>query len=123
MTRCSALLVDDEPLILDLYSAALRHSGFTVHQASDPATARAICARARPDVICIDGRMIHTSGGNLARELIDGGSPVVVFTNDQALFDRPPAGVSGRLIKVNTRPAELGDRLREILAGVPERLR
>jgi len=47
----------------------------------------------------------------------------VVFTNDQALYDHPPAGVSGRLIKVNTRPAELGDRLREILTGIPERLR
>ena len=123
MTQCSALLVDDEQLILDLYSAALREHGFTVHQASDPATARAICERARPDVICIDGRMIYASGRNLARELIDEGSTVVVFTNDQSLYDRPPAGIAGRLIKVNTRPAELGDRLREILTQVPERLR
>ena len=90
LTQCSVLLVDDEPLILDLYAAALRQRGFTVHLATDAATARAINERARPNVTCIDGCMINESGANLAR----------------------------RLIKVNTRPAELADRLLEILAGV-----
>jgi DNA-binding NtrC family response regulator len=116
MTRSSVLLVDDEQLILDIYSAALRQRGYTVHQASDPATARAICAHTRPDLVCIDGRMIHAAGANLARHLIDAGCRVVVFTNDQGLYDHPPAGVAGRLIKVNTRPGELADRLQEILA-------
>jgi len=114
----SVLLVDDEQLILDLYSAALRLRGFTVHQASDAATARAISNRARPDITCIDGRMINQSGADLARHLIDNGARVVIFTNDQALYDHPPAGSAGRLIKVNTRPADLGDRLLEILSGV-----
>ena len=112
LTQCSVLLVDDEPLILDLYAAALRQRGFTVHLATDAATARAINERARPNVTCIDGRMINESGANLA------GARVVLFTNDQALYDHPPAGLAGRLIKVNTRPAELADRLLEILAGV-----
>lgn len=114
VTHRSVLLVDDEQLILDLYASALRLRGFAVHMASDATTARAICARTRPDVICIDGRMIS---GNLARQLIDEGSRVVIFTNDQALYDHPPAGVAGRLIKVNTRPQELADRLLEILDG------
>jgi len=118
LTQCSVLLVDDEPLILDLYAAALRQRGFTVHLATDAATARAINERARPNVTCIDGRMINESGANLARRLIDAGARVVLFTNDQALYDHPPAGLAGRLIKVNTRPAELADRLLEILAGV-----
>jgi len=118
LTQCSVLLVDDEPLILDLYAAALRQRGFTVHLATDAATARAINERARPNITCIDGRMINESGANLARRLIDAGARVVLFTNDQALYDHPPAGLAGRLIKVNTRPAELADRLLEILAGV-----
>src|SRR5690242_5527478 len=118
LTQCSVLLVDDEPLILDLYAAALRQRGLTVHLATDAATARAINERARPDVTCIDGRMINESGANLARHLIDAGAKVVLFTNDQALYDHPPAGVAGRLIKVNTRPADLARRLQEILAGV-----
>jgi len=118
LTQCSVLLVDDEPLILDLYAAALRQRDFTGHLATDAATARAINERARPNVTCIDGCMINESGANLARRLIDAGARVVLFTNDQALYDHPPAGLAGRLIKVNTRPAELADRLLEILAGV-----
>ena len=118
MALRSVLLVDDEPIILDLYAAALRQRGFTVHLATDAATARAINARAHPDVTCIDGRMINESGANLARRLIDAGAHVVLFTNDQALYDHPPAGIAGRLIKVNTRPADLADRLQEILAAV-----
>jgi DNA-binding NtrC family response regulator len=123
VTHRSVLLVDDEQLILDLYASALRLRGFAVHLASDATTARAICAHTRPDVVCIDGRMITARspqpGGNLARQLIDEGARVVIFTNDQALYDHPPAGVAGRLIKVNTRPHELADRLLEILGGDP----
>ena len=124
LTHRSVLMVDDEQLILDLYASALRFRGFAVHLASDATTARAICARARPDVVCIDGRMITAPGaqpgGNLARQLIDEGARVVIFTNDQRLYDHPPVGVAGRLIKVNTRPHELADRLLEILDGDPE---
>lgn len=121
VTQCSVLLVDDEPLILDLYAAALRQRGFTVHIATDAATARAINERAHPDVTCIDGRMINASGVNLARHLIDAGAQVVLFTNDQRLYDHPPAGVAGRLIKVNTRPADLADRLLGILSASPSK--
>ena len=121
VTQCSVLLVDDEPLILDLYAAALRQRGFTVHIATDAATARAINERAHPDVTCIDGRMINASGVNLARHLIDAGAQVVLFTNDQHLYDHPPAGVAGRLIKVNTRPADLADRLLGILSASPSK--
>jgi DNA-binding NtrC family response regulator len=124
VTHRSVLLVDDEQLILELYASALRLRGFAVHLASDATTARAISDRARPDVICIDGRMINaasaSSSGNLARQLIDEGAKVVIFTNDQALYDHPPAGVAGRLIKVNTRPHELADRLLQILEGDPD---
>lgn len=124
VTHRSVLLVDDEQLILDLYASALRLGGFTVHLASDATTARAIYDRARPDAICIDGRIINAPGASpgrtLARQLIDDGAKVVIFTNDQALYDHPPAGVAGRLIKVNTRPHELGDRLLQILDGDPD---
>ena len=115
VTHRSVLLVDDEQLILDLYASALRQRGFAVHLASDATTARAICAHTRPDVICIDGRMINTSNAQLGRELVDAGHRVVIFTNDQHLYDNPPDGFAGRLIKVNTRPGDLADRLIEIL--------
>ncbi|MEP7105030.1 MAG: response regulator [Chloroflexota bacterium] len=115
VTHRSVLLVDDEQLILDLYASALRLRGFAVHLASDATTARAICAHTRPDVICIDGRMMNSSSAHLGSDLVDAGHQVVIFTNDQHLYDHPPGGFAGRLIKVNTRPGDLADRLIEIL--------
>lgn len=112
----SVLLVDDDRLLLDLYAMALRERGFTVHLASDAATARAIAAHSRPMLACVDGRLARTSGGELAAELAADGLTVVLFTNDQALFDRPPAGVAHRLIKVNTSPQALAKQLDSLAA-------
>lgn len=111
MTHRSVLLVDDDRLILELYATALRERGFTVHTATDAASARAIAHQFTPTLACVDGRLTTSSGGDLATELAGLGLRVVMFTNDQALYDRPPAGVSHRLIKVNTAPHELAQEL------------
>jgi DNA-binding NtrC family response regulator len=115
----SVLLVDDDRLILDLYAIALRNHGYTVHTASDAASARAIAEATSPTLVCVDGRLNSASGKDLATELHDSGYQVVIFTNDQALYDRPPRGVTNRLIKVNTPPQELGPHLDRVLAGHP----
>ena len=114
MPKRTVLLVDDDRLIIDLYAIALRERGFTVHTACDAATARAIAAQARPAVACVDGRLSTTSGIDLASELARDGIRVVIFTNDQTLYDHPPAGVSHRLIKVNTAPHQLAEELHRL---------
>lgn len=118
-THRGVLLVDDDRLILDLYSMALRERGFTVHVASDATTARALAARVHPELACVDGRLATGSGIALACELAEGGVRVVIFTNDQALYDRPPRGVTHRLIKVNTSPHDLAEELERLLRGQP----
>ena len=117
--RRAVLLVDDDRLILDLYAMALRERGFTVHQATDAATARALAERGRPDLACVDGRLATGSGVALALDLAAMGIRVVIFTNDQALYDRPPAGIAHRLIKVNTSPQNLADELERLLHRQP----
>lgn len=119
MSHRSVLLVDDDRLILDLYAIALRKHGYTVHTASDAASARAIVEAANPSLVCVDGRLAHTRGEDLAREFAARGQSVVIFTNDQSLYDRPPPGITNRLIKVNTAPQELGAHLDRVLAGLP----
>jgi DNA-binding response OmpR family regulator len=122
MTQPSVLLVDDDRLVLDLYALALRQHGFAVQEAADAVTARALVRSGRPELACIDGRLVSDSGHELAREIAAEGVRVVLFTNDQNLFDRPPAGVALRLIKVNTSPRQLAaelTRLLETRAGEP----
>jgi DNA-binding response OmpR family regulator len=117
MRQRSVLLVDDDRLILDLYAAALRAAGFTVHQAHDAATARETAARESPALACVDGRLGGRSAAELIGELIRMRVRVIVFTNDQALYDQPPPGTAGRLIKVNTNPADLVAALEAASAG------
>lgn len=118
-TRRGVLLVDDDRLILELYAMALRERGFVVHTAGDPTTARAVADRVQPELACVDGRLATGSGIALARDLAASGVRVVIFTNDQALYDRTPAGVVHRLIKVNTSPHDLAVELERLLRGQP----
>ena len=121
MAQRSVLLVDDDRLILDLYALALRQNGFVVHQASDTGAARVLAERMAPDVAVVDGRLARSlataAGAELARELAQRGVPVVLFTNDQNLFDRPPPGVTARLVKVNTAPLELAEFIEGLVRG------
>ena len=119
MSQRSVLMVDDDRLILDLYAVALRKHGYTVHTASDAASARAIIETVAPPLVCVDGRLAATSGEDLAREFCQLGHTVVIFTNDQKLYDRPPPGIVHRLIKVNTPPQDLGHHLDRARAGLP----
>lgn len=109
--------MDDDRLILDLYAAALRAAGFTVFSASDAATARQVAAAENPRLACVDGRLAGQTGAALIAELAASGIRVVVFTNDQSLYDHPPPGIAGRLIKVNTTPADLVEALDRALEG------
>lgn len=116
----SVLLVDDDRLVLDLYSLALRQRGFDVHAAGDAADAREIARRVRPDLVCVDGRLFSDSGHLLAGELAGMGLRVVLFTNDQNLFDHPPPGIATRLIKANTPPRDLAWELGRLLDDTRE---
>lgn len=115
------MLVDDDRLILELYAMALRDRGYTVHEAGDAATARALAESERPRAACVDGRLASSSGAVLAEQLVKLGIEVIMFTNDQALYDRPPAGVAHCLIKVNTSPQDLAAELDQLLGAPPPR--
>lgn len=119
MPQASVLLVDDDRLILDLYAAAIRRRGFLVHQATDAITARAIVTSTRPELACVDGRLVRDSGPEIAAELAAAGVRVVLLTNDQRLYDRPPRGTVARFIKANTPPLQLAFELERLLERAP----
>jgi two-component system response regulator AtoC len=111
----SVLLIEDDTATADLYALKLRMDGFTVHHAADTATAQVIFKRAHPDVVCVDMRLPDGSGGDAVSDFI-GSAHVVLLTNDQAGFERPPEGVSLALLKSRTTPAQLSTTLTRLLA-------
>ena len=88
--EATVLVVDDEPNILELLSAALRLSGFTVHAADCGADALATARRVRPDIVVLDVMLPDTDGFSLARSLrtVDDQLPVLFLTARDAVEDR-----------------------------------
>jgi len=106
------LLVEDDPEIARLYAFKLRLDGYRVTVASDEAAAEAAFQAERPRVVCVDARLPGGGGRRLAERLAAlGGPPIVLLTNDQAAFERPPRGVARALIKARTTPAQLSDTI------------
>ncbi len=112
----SVLLVEDDTSIADLYAFKLRMDGYAVHQAGDGFSAELIFDRTNPRVVCIDSRLPDGSGAQLAGKLAKRGAEVILFTNDQESFERPPAGISKALLKSRTNPGQLSVAISEIVA-------
>ncbi|CAM4164197.1 response regulator transcription factor [Kibdelosporangium persicum] len=117
--QATVLVVDDEPNILELLSAALRLSGFVVHAADCGAEAMAAARRVRPDIVVLDVMLPDTDGFALARSLRTAQErlPVLFLTARDAVEDRI-AGLTAGGDDYVTKPFSLEEvvlRLRAIL--------
>lgn len=116
-SRNAVLLVEDDPILLDIYTTKLLASGFSVHSAPDVAGARALFQQFRPGRACVDVRLPDGSGVDLALELEAGGTRTILLTNDQQVVDDPPEGVTSVLLKIATPPGDLALALEGLQAG------
>jgi len=66
----SVLVIDDDPLILDLLATLLEADGYTVAVADDGREALEIASRLRPSIVLLDMRMPDPDGWAVARELM-----------------------------------------------------
>lgn len=115
----SVLLVEDDTAIADLYALRLRLDGFVVAVAGDSASATRSFEQVQPDVVCLDMRLPCGRGAELAASFSAAGASVVLLTNDQTSYERPPPGVSLALLKANTKPAQLSTTLKNLVSSRP----
>ncbi|AHH95162.1 Response regulator mprA [Kutzneria albida DSM 43870] len=113
------LVVDDEPNILELLSAALRLSGFQVHAADCGVAALSTAAQVRPDIVVLDVMLPDYDGFSLARMLRTSHErlPVLFLTARDSVEDRI-AGLTAGGDDYVTKPFSLEEvvlRLRAIL--------
>ncbi|MCA2207434.1 response regulator transcription factor [Nocardia rosealba] len=123
------LVIDDEPMIVELLSTSLRFQGFEVATAADGAAALDTVRRFRPDALVVDVMMPGMDGFTLLRRLrADGvGAPVLFLT----ARDQTEAKLTGLGLGADdyvTKPFSLEEviaRIRVILrragAGAPQR--
>ncbi|WP_067672348.1 response regulator transcription factor [Nocardia miyunensis] len=73
------LIIDDEPMILDLLAAALRYQGFEVITASTGTEGLDLVCRVRPDAMLLDVMMPDMDGFGLLKRLRQDGIDVPVL--------------------------------------------
>jgi two-component system OmpR family response regulator len=90
MTSRRILVVDDEENLRTMLVAALRHSGYEVHEAADGAEGFRATRELRPDLIVLDVMMPVLDGFAMCRRLREAGdrTPVIFLTARGAAADK-----------------------------------
>jgi len=117
------VLVDDQTLVRGGFRSILdRQEGLdVVGEAGSGEEALAVCARERPDLVCMDIRMPGMDGIEATRRLLREPSPprVLVLTTfdlDAYVYEALRAGASGFLVK-DAPPERLVAAVRSVAAG------
>lgn len=115
----NVLVVDDEPVLAELVSMALRYEGWEIATAGDGASAIALARENPPDVVVLDVMLPDMSGLNVLRELRQQipGLPLLLLTAKDSVEDRI-AGLTAGGDDYVTKPFSLEEvvlRLRALL--------
>jgi two-component system OmpR family response regulator len=113
------LVVDDEAVLAEMISMALRYEGWTVNTAGDGAAAIAAARGDRPDAVVLDVMLPDMSGLDVLSKLRENnpGLPVLLLTAKDAVEDRI-AGLSAGGDDYVTKPFSIEEvvlRLRGLL--------
>jgi two-component system OmpR family response regulator len=115
----NVLVVDDEAVLAEMVSMALRYEGWNIDTAGDGASALAAARGRRPDVVVLDVMLPDMSGLDVLRKLREDNPmlPVLLLTAKDAVEDRI-AGLTAGGDDYVTKPFSLEEvvlRLRALL--------
>lgn len=116
------LVVDDDPTLIEMYRARLTAEGFSVELAHDGQQALAKATEVVPDVILLDMRMPNVTGLEVLEILRTTKStkavPIIVLTalgDDQLRKDAMARGATDYMVKAETMPAQIVEKIRALL--------
>src|ERR1700743_1978998 len=115
----NVLVVDDEAVLAEMVSMALRYEGWTISTAGDGAAAIAAARAQRPDVVVLDVMLPDMSGLDVLHKLREENPqlPVLLLTAKDAVEDRI-AGLTAGGDDYVTKPFSIEEvvlRLRALL--------
>jgi two-component system, OmpR family, response regulator len=115
----NVLVVDDEPVLAEMVSMALRYEGWNIATAGDGSSAMESARSQRPDVVVLDVMLPDMSGLDVLRKLREENPqlPVLLLTAKDAVEDRI-AGLTAGGDDYVTKPFSLEEvvlRLRALL--------
>lgn len=106
------LLIEDDPIILRMYSTKLTNSGFLVKEAADGQSALDLIGSFRPDIILLDLMLPKVDGFGFLEKSKDvlSGIPVIILSNLSQESDKNRAKLYGAvdfLVKADITPQDV----------------
>ena len=108
-----------------MYAMKLQFADFTICEAGDGEEGLITIEREKPDLVLLDLRMPQMAGDEMLRELRskEWGKhiPVIILTNisrDEAPRTLWHLGISDYIIKANSTPQDILERVRHVLADL-----
>lgn len=118
-------IIEDEAAIRRMYALKLRFSDFEVCEAENGEEGLLVIEKEKPHLVLLDLRMPRMSGDEMLRELRSkewGESvPVIILTNiskDEAPRTLWHLGISDFIIKANSTPQKVLERVQHVLANL-----
>lgn len=112
MDPIRVLVVDDEPIVLDVASRALRRGGFEVIEAVDGASGIAVYTERRPAAVVLDMNLPDMHGRQVIAAIaaIDPAAAIICSSGDEIEMDEVrPAGVPTLRLEILRKPYSMAD--------------
>ena len=118
----TVLLIEDDQLLIKMYSTKFESEGFIVLRAEDGQKGLDVAMEKIPDIILLDMMMPKLSGDEVLKQLKASEKtkdiPVIVFSNlsqEDEAKDVLALGAKEYLVKANLTPAEVVGKVKQYL--------
>lgn len=113
-------IIEDDPVINQMYRMKFEASGFDVSTANDGAAGVDLVAKTKPDIVLLDLQMPHMHGDEaLAKIRVTNKTvPVIILTNigkEEAPASLKNLGVSSYIVKADFTPSQVVTRVKQTL--------
>ncbi len=118
----SVALIEDDPLIAEMYTTKFTKEGYELHHAPDGFAGLEMVKKEKPDIILLDIIMPKMDGFQVLQELRKTSefkdTPVVMLTNlgqEEDVQKGRQLGATDYFIKTNFTPAAIVEKVKELL--------
>lgn len=121
-TKTTVVIVEDEKMLADMYSTKFSMEGFDAQKANDGQAGFDLVKQVKPKIVLLDIIMPKIDGFGVLKMLKEDAElkdiPVILLTNlgqEEDIKKGKELGAADYFVKANHTPAEVVNKVREVL--------